>query len=301
MTTGSAAAPHGVLSTALPVAALLGSMASLCVGSSFAKSLFPALGAEGATAIRVTFAAVLLVCVFRPWRLRLGRADLKRVAAYGAVLGLMNLLFYKALETVPMGLTIAIEFIGPLAVALLASRRAADLVWVGLAVVGLGLLLPIWDGATSLDPLGVGYALAAAVCWALYIVFGQRVGYLPPGGAVALGMSVAAMVILPIGVAHAGTALLDPSLLALGLVVAVMSSAIPYSLEMVALRALPRRTFGVLLSLEPAIGSLAGLFILGELLSPAEWFAIACVVAASAGNTVGAHRAKAAAVQPTPV
>lgn len=276
----------------LPVAALIGSIVSLVIGTSFAKRLFPVIGAEGTSAYRVTLAALLLLALWRPWRRSLSRRDAGAVAAYGLVLGCMNLLFYLSLRTIPLGIAIAIEFIGPLAVAVAASRRALDIVWVVLAIVGLGLLLPLDRGEAGLDPVGVACALGAALCWALYILAGQRVGHLPGGQAVAFGMGVAALVILPFGIAGAGAALLSPSIVAAGLAVAILSSAIPYSLEMIALRGLPRQTFGILLSLEPVCGALAGFLILGEHLTTLQGAAIASIMTASVGSTLGAYRAR---------
>ncbi|KAB1070478.1 EamA family transporter [Methylobacterium planeticum] len=290
----------GGASLVLPVGALVAGIVSLCVGTAFAKHLFPAVGAAGTTAYRVGFAALLLCAVWRPWRWRLSGRDAGTLALYGAVLGAMNLLFYLSLRTIPLGIAVAIEFTGPLAVALLASRRLADVLWVGLAALGLALLLlPGWltagPGAMRpLDPTGLACVLGAALCWALYIVFGQQAGRLHGGQAVSLGLGVAALVVLPAGIAEAGAALLDPRLIGLGLAVAILSSALPYSLEMVALKRLPRQTFGVLLSLEPAIAALAGLAILSERLSLPEGCAIACIVAASAGSTVSAARARRA-------
>jgi inner membrane transporter RhtA len=189
-----------------------------------------------------------------------------------------------ALRTIPLGLAIAIEFVGPLVLAVASSRKLIHFVWIGLAVLGLGLLLPINPGATRLDPVGVGFACAAAVMWALYIVLGKRTGHLHAGRTVALGMAVAALIVAPVGIVSAGAALLDPKIAALGLVVAVLSSAIPYSLEMIALRAIPKRSFGVLLSAEPAVGALAALVILHERLVATQWLAIAAIVAASVGT-----------------
>ncbi|WP_336489961.1 DMT family transporter [Methylobacterium nigriterrae] len=277
----------------LPVAALLGGIVSLCTGTAFAKQLFPAVGAAGTTSYRVGFAALLLCALWRPWRWRLGRGDVATLALYGGVLGAMNLLFYLSLRTIPLGIAVAIEFTGPLAVALSASRRAADVLWIGLAALGLVLLLVPGQGSavSALDPTGLACVLGAALCWALYIVFGQRAGRLHGGQAVSLGMAVAALVVLPFGLAEAGAALLDPGSMLVGLGVAVLSSALPYSLEMVALKRLPRQTFGVLLSLEPAVAALAALAVLGERLTPGQGAAIACIVAASAGSTASAARA----------
>lgn len=280
MTTDSRSA-GGLL---LPVAALVAGMVSLQSGAAFAKTLFPVVGASGVSALRVGFSALILLAVWRPWRRSVSARDAGWILLYGAALGLMNLLFYRALLTIPLGPAVAIEFAGPLAVALSASRRLTDLAWIGLAVLGLGLLLPLGGGG-ALDPVGVAYAVGAALAWALYIVFGQRAGRAHGGQAVSLGMLTAALVIAPFGLAEAGSALFLPATLASGLVVAVMSSALPYSLEMVALRRLDRQAFGVLMSVEPAIASLAALALLGERLSPAQWLAIACVIAASVGIT----------------
>ncbi|PIB90244.1 DMT family transporter [Caulobacter sp. FWC2] len=268
----------------LPYAALIGAIVTLCVGTSLAKGLFPIVGAQGTSAYRVGFAALILMLVWRPWRHPISRADLGRVALYGAVMGVLNLSFYMAIRTVPLGVAVAIEFIGPLAVSVASSRKLIHFVWIGLAVLGLALLLPIDPGAKPLDPVGVGFACVAAVMWALYIILGKRTGHLHAGRSVALGMAAAALIVVPIGVASAGVTLLQPKLIGLGLVAAVMSSAIPYSLEMIALRAIPKRSFGVMLSLEPAAGALAGLVILHEHLAVTQWLAIAAIVAASAGT-----------------
>lgn len=267
----------------IPYAALIAAIVTLCVGTSLAKGLFPAVGAQGTSAYRVGFSALVLVLVWRPWKHPISRADLGKVALYGAVMGLLNLSFYMAIRTIPLGVAVAIEFTGPLLVSVASSRKLIHFVWIGLAVLGLGLLLPIDPGAKPLDPVGVGFACAAAVMWALYIILGKRTGHLHAGRSVALGMVTAALIVVPIGVASAGTALFHPKLMALGLVAAVMSSAIPYSLEMIALRAIPKRSFGVMLSLEPAAGAVAGLLILGEHLAVTQWLAIAAIVSASAG------------------
>jgi inner membrane transporter RhtA len=215
------------------------------------------------------------------------------VLLYGLVLGLMNLSFYMALRTIPLGLAIAIEFAGPLTLALIHSRKLVHFALVGLAVAGLALLLPIWSGVEGLDPVGVAYAAFAGLCWALYIVFGTRLSHMHAGQSVALGMSTAALVILPFGIATAGAGLLVPSVLIVGLCVALASSALPYSLEMIALRHIPKRTFGVLLSVEPAIGAVAGMVLLHEQLSPLQWLAIACIIAASIGAVLTAPRGQA--------
>ena len=271
-----------------PIAVLLLAMVSIQAGASLAKGLFPHVGAAGATALRLILASVLLTLAFRPWRMRVQGAQWRPVLAYGISLGLMNLLFYKSLETVPLGIAIALEFTGPLAVALFGSRRLIDVAWAGLAILGLWLLIPkVAD--TALDPLGVVYALAAGACWALYIIYGQRAGAEHGPQTVALGSLIAAVVVVPIGVLHAGSALLSPSLLPLALAVAVLSTALPYSLEMFALTRIPTRTFGMLMSLEPAFGALSGLIFLHEQLSGLQWLAIAAIIAASAGAALTAR------------
>ncbi|MEE4453679.1 DMT family transporter [Novosphingobium resinovorum] len=274
------------LMQALPYLAVAGSIAAFCVGTSFGKQLFPHVGASGAIAYRVGFSALILLALFRPWRGLPGRADVLATMRYGAALGLMNLSFYLALRTIPLGLAIAIEFLGPLTVSLLHSRRPAHFAMVGMAAAGLLLLLPIRDTAHALDPVGVGFALMAGVCWGLYIVFGKRTTHLPGGQAVALGMTTAAIIVVPVGIHEAGTALLAPSLIAIGLVTAVLSSAIPYSLEMIALKQIPANRFGILMSMEPAVGAVAGAALLGEHLVGLQWLAIALVVAASVGSVV---------------
>jgi inner membrane transporter RhtA len=280
----------------VPALAILGSVTFLGLGTSWAKhSLFPLVGAQGTTAVRVGFSALLLLALWRPWRWRLNRADARMIALYGVALGGMNLCFYMSLRTLPFGVAVAIEFAGPLAVALAGSRRPIDFVWVLLAVAGLWLLLPLGQSVSALDPVGVLYALAAAVFWGTYILFGKRVGHLHAGHSVALGLSVAALVVVPVGVAHAGAALLAPGVLLVGLGVAALSSAIPISLEMVALKRLPPGAFGIMLSLEPAVAALLAMALLHEHLSGSEWLAIGLIMAASMGSAYMAQRRAPAA------
>jgi inner membrane transporter RhtA len=207
----------------------------------------------------------------------------------------MNLLIYRAFALIPIGVAIAIEVTGPIAVVLLASRRPRDFAWVACAVAGLALLLPLRAGAAALDPRGVAWAVGAAFCWAMYIVFGKRASTIRGGDAVAWGMLAAAVFTVPFGVAHAGGALLAPNVLMTGLAVAVLSSALPYSLEMIALARLPRRVFGMMVSSAPAVGALAGFVVLGERLATSQWLAIALVIVASAGSawSTGAGEAQA--------
>lgn len=284
------------LSSLVPLLAIFGSVTCLGVGTSWAKHvLFPLVGAEGTTAVRVGFSALLLCLLWRPWRWRLAAADARALAAYGAALGAMNLTFYLALRTIPFGVAVAIEFAGPLTVALLASRQPLDFAWVVLAVAGLGLLLPLGQAVGALDPLGVLYALAAAVFWAMYILFGKRVGHLHAGHSVALGLTVAALVVVPVGVMQAGAALCSPLVLGVGLGVAAISSALPISLEMVALKRLPPQAFGIMISMEPAVAALLALMLLDEQLSALQWLAIGLIVTASAGSALTAPRPQPAA------
>ncbi|GFZ86951.1 threonine/homoserine exporter RhtA [Dyella caseinilytica] len=274
----------------LAVCALLVSMASYQCGAAIAKQLFPLVGAQGATAFRLGLGALIMLLVRRPWRTARSSGDWRALWGYGLSIGAMNLVFYMSLRTIPLGIAVALEFTGPLAIALFSSRRALDFAWIALAVIGLLLLLPLRGEAHALDPTGVMYALAAGVGWALYILFGQKAGTAYGSDAVTLGIAIGALVAVPAGVAHAGTALFSPALLPLGLGVAFLSSVLPYSLEMVALTRLPARSFSVLLSLEPAIAALAGATFLGERLSALQWLAVAAIIAASAGAALSARR-----------
>lgn len=275
----------------LAIASVLLAMVTIQSGASIAKQLFPVIGPAGTTALRVGFSAIMLWLVFRPWRhLPKGR-NWRAVIVYGICLGGMNLLFYLAIARIPLGIGVALEFTGPLAVALFSSRRRLDLLWVALALGGILLLLPDMRGVDALDPVGVMLALGAGACWAGYILFGQRAGSLASGGiTVALGMTVAACFLVPIGVATAGSALLSWQVIPFAIAVAALSSALPYSLEMVALKNLPAQSFSVLMSLEPAIAALAGFLLLSELLSMSQWLAILLVIGASLGSTLSGQK-----------
>jgi inner membrane transporter RhtA len=267
----------------VPVALEVVAMISFQTGASLVKTLFPVVGAEGAACLRLGFSAVIMLVVWRPWRTRFAPRRQWAVLVYGAALGAMNLLFYLALQRTPVGIAVAVEFLGPLAVALVGSRRPLDFAWVVLAVVGIGLLLPIAPASARVDPIGLIFALGAGVCWALYIVFGQKAGAAGRGQAVAYGAVIAALIPIPFELAHAGSALMMGSVLGMGLAVSLLSSVIPYSLEMVALTRMPRKTFGILSSANPAIGALMGFLILGERLSPPQMAAVATIIAASVG------------------
>jgi inner membrane transporter RhtA len=283
-------ARSGSASMLIAVGALVIAMVSYQCGASLAKYLFPAVGAEGATAYRLGLSAILLVLLRRPWQSSPAKKDWRALWGYGLAIGAMNLVFYMSLRTIPLGIAVALEFTGPLALALSHSRRLLDFAWIALVMAGLVLLLPLREMDKALDPAGVMYALAAGVGWTAYIVLGQRAGAAYGANAVTLGTSIGALVAIPVGVAHAGTALLSLDLLPYAFGVAVLSSALPYTLEMVALTRMPTRTFSTLLSLEPAIAALAGVALLNEHLGPLQWSAIGAIVVAAAGTALSARR-----------
>ncbi|MBS0613963.1 MAG: EamA family transporter [Proteobacteria bacterium] len=277
-------------SSLLPVGAAIAAMLFIQAGASIIKGLFPVVGTQGATVLRLTLATIMMFVIWRPWRVRVRRERWPWIVAYGIVLGAMNSLFYAALSRIPLGIAVSLEFAGPLGLALLGSRRALDFLWVLLAVCGIYLLLPVGDRGGSLNETGVVLALGAGLCWALYIVFGKRAGDGGSGPAVVYGSLVGMLAVLPFGAAQALPALSQPHVLMLALAVALLSSAIPYSLEMIAMTRLPARIFGVLMSVEPGIGALVGFALLSERLSAAQLLAVALIIAASVG-TVSSHAA----------
>lgn len=262
-------------------------MVSFQIGATFAKQLIPAIGSPGTTTLRLGLSALILIVVQRPWRSVPARGAWPALLAYGVSLGAMNSVFYLALRSIPLGIAVALEFTGPLAVAVYASRRRLDYLWVALAAVGLSLLLPISNSGTSLDRAGVFYALAAGVGWALYIIFGQQAGKVQGASASTWGLMIAAVVTVPIGFVAAGSRLLNPAVLPFGIGVAIFSSALPYTLEMIALRRLSTKAFGTLMSFEPAIAAVAGVVILREHLTTTQWLAIAAIISASVGAVAG--------------
>jgi inner membrane transporter RhtA len=265
-----------------PTLLVLFAVSSVQFGGACAKTLFDDVGPSGVVLLRVLFAAVILTALWRPALRGRSFADWRLIAAYGIALVAMNLSFYEALDRIPLGIAVTFEFVGPLGVAVASSRRPLDLLWVGLAAAGIVLLSDF--GTADLDTLGVGLALLAGGFWAAYILLAARVGRAYPGGqALALGMAVGAVLVAPVGLADAGADLIDAEVLVIGLVVAILSSAIPYTLELEALRRMPQGVFGVLMSLEPAAAALAGFIVLGEDLAARELVAIALVVTASAG------------------
>lgn len=279
--------PHSPLiaSRAPALAGMVIAMVSGQTGASFAKRLFPVVGVGGAATLRIGIAAVLLMIAFRPWRRPPAREAWPVLAAYGVSLGLMNLLFYAAIQTIPLGVAVAVEFTGPLGVAVLSSRRPIDFGWIGLAVAGLLVLSPLWRQAHPLDPVGIALCLGAGVCWGTYIVFGQRAGAAHGPQATAVGMAVAALVVAPIGLMQSGAALFAPGILLAAAGVATLSSIVPYTLEMFALSRIPVRIFGTLMSMGPVIAALVGWLLLHEALSPRQCLAIAAIMVASFGAT----------------
>ncbi|EKY3197383.1 threonine/homoserine exporter RhtA [Cronobacter turicensis] len=274
----------------LPVVVLIVAMASIQSGASLAKSLFPVVGAPGVTALRLALGTLILAVVFKPWRLRFTRSQRMPLLVYGLALGAMNYLFYLSIRTVPLGIAVALEFTGPLAVALFGSRRPVDFLWVALAVLGLWFLLPLGQDVTHVDPLGAACALGAGVCWAIYIIAGQKAGAEHGPATVAIGSLIAAIVFVPIGAVAAGEALWHWSVLPVGLGIAILSTALPYSLEMTALTRLPTRTFGTLMSMEPALAAFTGMIFLGETLTLVQWLALLSIIIASVGSTLTLRR-----------
>ncbi len=270
---------------------VLGSCASLQIGAALAARLFPVTGSAGATLLRLGLAAAVLVVAVRPavraWRAEQWRA----VLLLGGALAGMNSFFYAAIARIPLGIAVTIEFLGPLTLAAILSRRGRDFLWVALAATGV--LALGWTGsqAAALDPLGVGYVLIAAVFWALYILAGAKTGAAVAGhGGLAVAMAVGALLVVPSGLVGASAALASPRLLLIAVGTALLASVLPYTLELAALRRLPRRVFGVLLSLEPAVAAVAGWLLLAQSMTPQTAAAVTVVVLASVGSTLSAAR-----------
>lgn len=259
------------------------------VGAAFAVTLFPAVGAVGMVSLRLAFSAAILMLVFRPRLRGRSRADWMTVVAFGLSLAAMNVLFYEALARLPLGVTVTIEVLGPLILSVVVSRRASSWLWAVLAFAGVALLGR--GGFDSLDPIGVLFAAGAGGLWVAYILLSARTGTrFERLDGLALAMTVGALVVVPFGAATAGAAIIHPQILLLGLAVAVLSSTIPYGLELLALRRLPAATFSILLSLAPVLAALAGLLILGQQLGAIDLVAMLLVVAASMGAVHAASR-----------
>ena len=273
--------------TFAPVGAAIAALVSVQTGAALAKSLFPLVGPEGVAALRLGLSAVILLAVLRPWRIW-RQANMLHLLGYGVMMGLMNLLIYRAFLYIPVGIAVSIEVIGPLGAALLCSRRRIDLLWIALSVAGLALL-PWGTDSHGLDPRGVLYSLAAALAWGLYVLLGSKVA-VHGKQAVATGMLFAALLGVPLGVDQAGADLLAPWVLTIGLGVALLSSTVPFLLDMYAMRHLPPSIFGVLLSASPAAGAIAGWLILNEVLTLVQWLGIAAIAMACAGAALVGQR-----------
>ncbi|MHC3469213.1 EamA family transporter [Streptomyces sp. 7R007] len=255
---------------------------SVQFGGALAVSLMPRAGALGVVTLRLIAAAVVLLLVCRPRLRGHSRADWGTVIVFGVTMGAMNALFYQAVARIPLGPAVTLEVLGPLALSVLASRRAVNAVWAALALGGVFLLGG--GGFGDLDPTGAAFAVGAGAMWAAYIVFSARTGRrFPQADGLALAMAVAALLVLPLGAAESGARLTDPTTVALGSAVAIMSSVLPYTLELLALRRLPASAFAILMSLEPALAATAGFLVLGQSLSAVQAVAIALVIAASMG------------------
>ncbi|MER5752970.1 EamA family transporter [Streptomyces sp. NPDC002088] len=288
------ASPAGRRGSLGPIGLVFAGGVSVQFGGALAVTLMPRAGALGVVSLRLLVAAVVLLLVCRPRLRGHSRADWGTVVVFGIAMAAMNGLFYQAVDRIPLGPAVTLEVLGPLALSVLASRRAVNVVWAGLALVGVFLLGGGDFG--DLDPAGVAFALGAGAMWAAYIVFSARTGRrFPQADGLALAMAVGAVLFLPLGIAESGTKLLDPVTFALGAGVALLSSVLPYTLELLALRRLPASTFAILMSLEPAIAATAGFLILDQALSALQAAAIALVIAASMGavrTQVGRGRAK---------
>ncbi|MEE3661844.1 threonine/homoserine exporter RhtA [Brenneria sp. g21c3] len=273
------------LSVLLPVILIIISMASIQGGAALAKTLFPLIGASGVTVLRLSIGTLILCIIFKPWRTRF-IGNRWPLLVYGVTLGAMNFLFYLSLRTVPLGIAVALEFTGPLAVAMLSSRRVIDFLWVILAILGLWFLLPLGRNIGNIDLPGAFCALAAGCCWALYILFGRKAGANHGPETVAIGSFIAAVIFCPIGLIYSDMTLFSLEILPIGIAVAIFSTALPYSLEMIALTRLPAKTFSTLMSLEPAVAAISGMLFLNEHLSFIQWIALILIITASTGATI---------------
>ncbi|WP_316801103.1 EamA family transporter [Pedobacter frigidisoli] len=274
-----------------PIPAVLLSILSVQCGAAIAKGLFPGIGPIATASLRIGLSAIILLIAFRPNISKLSRKQWKYVSLYGLCLGAMNMVFYMAIARIPIGLGVTLEFVGPLVVAIFGSKKLVDFLWVALAATGIVLITPITNN--GLDPIGILLALLAAAFWAAYIVLGGRISKIMSGGqAVSIGMVFASLLIIPFVFLDGGLARLNAHLLTLGLALALLSSAIPFTLEIRALKQLPARTFSILMSLEPAVASITAFVFLQERLSLKECLSVAFVVIASAGSSLTARRAK---------
>jgi len=280
------------------VLAVLLAITSFQGGAAIAKGLFPVLGAAATSSLRIVLSAIILVIFNRPNLRNLTTAQWRNVALYGMTIGAMNIIFYMAIARIPLGLGVALEFLGPLTLALTSSKRMIDFLWVLLAATGIALIAP-WSN-NGLDIIGIFLALLAGALWAAYILLGGRLSQIMDGGkAVTIGMIFASLLVLPISIGDGLLFRLRPVMLLPGFALALLSSAVPFTLEMHAMRKIPARTFSILMSLEPAVAAFSGLLFLHEYLSFYEWLAVALIIVASAGATLtGKKNAHAASDGP---
>lgn len=280
-----------------PILIIIISMASVQGSSSLAKHLFATLGPTGMAAWRLVFSSIILLVIFKPWRKPISKQAWKYIIPYGFALGFMNLSFYCAIERIPIGIAVAIELTGPIIVAMFGIRRLVDLIWLGIAVIGLAMLLPLTDTHSNLDFVGILLALCAGACWAIYIVFGRKAGQLQGPSSVALGSLIVSLFIFPIGIWESGNIMFSPEVLPLALVVALLASAIPYALDMIALPKIPASTFSTLMSLSPVLGALSGFIFLQESLTIKQWLSILLIIISSIGTVLSInHKPKIAAL-----
>jgi len=273
---------------------VLGAVASVQSGAAVATKLFAQIGPGGTVFLRLALSAVLVAAIVRPKVRGRSARHLRLVAMFAVVLAAMNTLFYLSLNRIPLGIAVTVEFLGPLSVAIAGSRRALDVLWALLAALGVVLLT---GGGGTLDWVGVLLAASAGACWAGYILLSQRVGRVFDGmSGLAIALVIGAVVVAPYGLVVGGRDLLLGSVLAKGAVIALLSSAIPYSLELAALRRLRAAVFGVLMSLEPAMAALSGLIFLDQHLQPREWLAVFSVMVASVGATMATRASGATEV-----
>ncbi len=294
------AAGHGALTRLVaavpPPGLLIISIISIQLGAAVAINLFPVIGPVATVFLRVTFSAALLLLVARRTIARSALHHAPSLVLYGAILGVMNLCFYGAIARIPLGIAVAIEFVGPLGVAVASSRRPRDFAWIALAALGIFLLTPEIGG--TLDPLGVALAAGAGLCWAGFILMSRRMGRVMPGSSgLAIGMAVAALVVLPVELVVGGLGALDPILLGAALAVAVLSTALPLSLEFEALKRMSARSYGILVTLEPVAAAAIGAVLLAQAMSLQGVLAVVCVTIAALGVTLSDRR-DAEALQP---
>lgn len=274
----------------LSMLAAWASLISVQTGAAFAKSLFPLVGPQDVVALRIGITVIILAIVFKPWRLKLERSSWINLIIYGSMIALMNTLIYRAFFYIPVGIAISIEVLGPIGLSLLSSKRRSDLVWILFALLGV-MLLPYNQSGVPLNIVGIMFAVLAAISWGLYINVASKVARFGSQG-VAVGIGVAALFTVPAGIAHAGLTLLTPHALTFGLLVAILSSTLPFLLDMYALKKLPKNIFSVLMSASPAVSAIAGWLVLGEALSSIQWCGIGAISVACVGATMPKRRKK---------